>query len=595
MTHVPTGGERLAAALVRHDVQTIFTLAGGHISPIFVAAKQAGIRVVDVRDEANAVFAADATARLTGTIGVAVVTAGPGLTNSLTPLRNALMARSPVVLLCGATATVLRGRGSLQDIDQMAAVRPHVKWAGRVDRAADLILMFERAAATAREGVCGPVALECPVDLLYDAGIVREMYGVTRPLAAGAPFAARVERWYLERHLRRALDSGAHADDDTPPAPVKRCRPVRRAVAKARALLDRAERPVLLVGSQAMEAPHEVAALAEAIGALGVPVYLAGMARGLLGAAHALQLRHERKVALREADCVVLAGSPMDFRLDYGRHIAHGATVITANADATELRRNRAPTLGVHGDADLFLRDLAAATPRVAWGEWVDTPGKRDAARGAWIDTLRRRDAAREWEIAARGTDDVRPINPIALCKAVDSLLTDESILVADGGDFVATASYVLHPRAPLSWLDPGVFGTLGVGAGFAMGAKLFRPGADVWLLYGDGAAGFSVIEFDTMVRHGIPVIAVVGNDGAWAQIMRDQVPMLGDDVATVLGRTAFDTVADALGAKGFVIDRPEAIVPTLTAARDAARAGTPALVNAHIGLTDFRKGSISL
>lgn len=577
----PTGGERLAAALVRHGVRTMFTLAGGHISPIFVAAKRQGIRVVDVRDEANAVFAADATARLTGTIGVAAVTAGPGLTNSLTPLRNALMARSPVVLLCGATATVLRGRGSLQDIDQMAAVRPHVKWAGQVNGADELIPMFERAVATAREGVCGPVALECPVDLLYDAALVREMYGVTKPLPAGAPWGKRLERWYLERHLRRALGTGGAADDESPPRAVKRCKPAPRAVAKARALLERAERPLLLVGSQAMESPREAAALAEAIGALGVPTYLAGMARGLLGAAHPLQLRHERKVALREADCVLLAGSPMDFRLDYGRHMPHGATVITANADPTELRRNRAPTLGVHGDADLFVRVLASAAPRQAWG--------------AWAESLRARDAVREAEIAKRGADDVRPVNPIALCKAIDALLTDDAMIVADGGDFVATASYVLRPRAPLSWLDPGVFGTLGVGAGFAMGAKLHRPDADVWLLYGDGAAGFSVIEFDTMVRHGIPVIAVVGNDGAWAQIMRDQVPMLGDDVATVLGRTAFDRVAEALGARGFVVDHPEGMRATLEAARDAARAGTPALVNVHIGLTDFRKGSISL
>ena len=206
-----TGGERLAAALVRHEVRTLFTLAGGHISPIVVAAKHQGIRVIDVRHEANAVFAADATARLTGNIGVAVVTAGPGLTNALTPLRNALMARSPVVLLCGATATVLRGRGSLQDIDQMAAVRSHVKWAGQVDRADDLISMFERAVGMALQGVRGPVALECPVDLLYNSELVREMYGVATPLGADAPIRKRVERWYLERHLSKTLGHGGLA------------------------------------------------------------------------------------------------------------------------------------------------------------------------------------------------------------------------------------------------------------------------------------------------------------------------------------------------------------------------------------------------
>ena len=315
--------------------------------------------------------------------------------------------------------------------------------------------------------------------------------------------------------------------------------------------------------------------------ALGVPTWLGGMARGLLGRVQSLHLRHHRKDALREADLVVLAGTPMDFRLDYGRHIGRGAKVITANADASLLRLNRRPTLGVHADADLFVRALAADPPRTN--------------SQAWLERLHARDATRDADIAARAAEDVRPINPIALCRAIDDALSDDSVIIADGGDFVGTASYVVRPRAPLSWLDPGAFGTLGVGAGFAMAAKLLRPASDVWLLYGDGAAGFSVMEFDTMVRHGIPVIAVVGNDGAWGQIMRDQVPMLGDDVATVLGRTAFHEVANALGARGFLLERPDAMAATLAAARDCARSGTPALVNAHIGRSDFRKGSISL
>lgn len=578
----PTGGERLAAALVRHDVRSLFTLAGGHISPIVVAAKQRGIRVVDVRHEANAVFAADATARLTGSIGVAAVTAGPGLTNALTPLRNALMARSPVLLLCGATATVLRGRGSLQDIDQMAAVRSHVKWAGQVNRAEDLIAMFERAVGIALGGVRGPVALECPVDLLYNAELVREMYGVTKPLGADAPLAKRLERWYLERHLAKALGSGTNRDPEgPPPRAAKRQGASASAVAKARTALDRAERPVLLVGSQAIEAPQEAGELAEAIRALGIPTYLAGMARGLLGADDPVQYRHKRREALRGADCVILAGTPMDFRLDYGRHIAHGATLITANADPAELRKNRRPTMGIAGDADLFVRALARGAPPGRWS--------------AWHTAMREREMARDAEIVASAADPVTPVNPIALCRAIDALLTDDATIVADGGDFVATAAYVLRPRAPLSWLDPGVFGTLGVGAGFAIGARVLRPDGVVWLLYGDGAAGFSLMEFSTLVRHGLSVIAVVGNDGAWTQIMRDQVPMLGDDVATVLGREDYERVVEGLGARGFRIERPDSVEGTLKEALAVARAGTPVLVNVHIGLTEFRKGAISL
>jgi acetolactate synthase-like protein len=581
----PTGGERLATALVRHDVRALFTLAGGHISPIVVAAKQQGIRVVDVRHEANAVFAADATARLTGNIGVAAVTAGPGLTNALTPLRNALMARSPVLLLCGATATVLRGRGSLQDIDQMAAVRSHVKWAAQVDRADDQLPLFERAVATALSGVRGPVALECPVDLLYDEALVREMYGVTKALDGSAPFGKRVERWYLERHLRKTLGGDRSADpaaaaERTAPRPARGA-PSASAVVRARAALDRAERPVLLVGSQAMDAPQDAEALATAIRALGVPTYLAGMARGLLGADDPLQYRHKRREALRAADCVILAGTPMDFRLDYGRHIAHGATLITANADPLELRKNRRPTMGIAGEADLFLRALVSGAPQPAWDDWHRA--------------MRAREDERDAEIEARAADAVQPVNPIALCRAIDALLTDDATIVADGGDFVATAAYVLRPRAPLSWLDPGVFGTLGVGAGFAMGARVLRPEGVVWLLYGDGAAGFSLMEFSTLVRHGLPVIAVVGNDGAWTQIMRDQVPMLGDDVATVLGREDYERVVEGLGARGFRIERPEAVEGTLQEALAVARGGTPVLVNVHIGLTEFRKGAISL
>jgi acetolactate synthase-1/2/3 large subunit len=575
------GGERIAVILARAGVRHLFTLCGGHISPILVGAKSRGIRVVDVRDEANAVFAADATARLSGTIGVAAVTAGPGLTNALTPLRNALMARSPLLVLGGATATVLRGRGSLQDIDQIAAVRSHVKWAARARTCGELDALVERAVYEARSGVPGPVFVECPVDLLYEPELVRELYGVARPLERGAPLGKRVERWYLERHLRKTLRESGRAHGANADESISRRAPTPGALERVSALLAAAERPVMLVGSQAMEAPRDAAALADAVRALGVPTYLAGMARGLLGGGAPLQLRHQRKQALKEADLVMLAGTPVDFRLDYGRHIGSRARIIAVNGDAAELKRNRRPTLGVHADADLFVRALAAQR---AGGTWAP-----------WLTALRARDDARDAEISSLAAEPVSPVNPIALCRAIDARLTEQSIVVADGGDFVATASYVLRPRAPLGWLDPGVFGTLGVGAGFALGAKLHRPESEVWLLYGDGAAGFSLMEFDTFVRHGVPVIAVIGNDGSWAQIAREQVPMLHDDVGTALARSAYERVAEAFGAKGFVVDSPDAIEPALDAAREAARAGTPVLVNVMIGSTEFRKGSVSL
>ena len=610
------GGDRIAGGLVRQGVRFLFTLCGGHISPILVGAKRLGIRVVDVRDEAAAVFAADAVARLTGVPGVAVVTAGPGVTNTITAVKNAQLAQSPVVLLGGAAATLLKGRGALQDIDQMALIRPHVKWAAGARAVRELSPLLEQAFREARSGVPGPVFLECPIDLLYDEPLVRAMYGAP---AAGGGLAGWALRLYLRRHLRRLFRPGrgsrhepalrppaSPAAPAAPTAPAHGGAELRRAVA----LLARSERPVLVVGSQAVLETGAVGELASAIAALGAPVYLAGGARGLLGPAHPLQLRHRRKEALREADLVLLAGIPNDFRLDYGRHIGRRARLLMVNRDAADLRRNRRPRLAVHADPGRFLRELAAqAAPgsaeRGASGSAAG-PASESVAEGSaalhgrwadWIGVLRARDDAREQEIATQAAAAVSGglVNPLALCRAIDALLAPDSVIVADGGDFVGTAAYILRPRAPLSWLDPGVFGTLGVGGGFALGAKLCRPGADVWIIYGDGSAGYSLAEIDTFARHGLAVIAVVGNDAAWSQIAREQVEMLHDDVGTVLARSDYHRVAEGYGGRGLSIARPEEVEPVLAEALRLARAGSPVLVNVLIGKTEFRKGSISI
>ena len=574
----PTGGHLVAAVLHRHGVRTIFALAGGHISPILVESKRRGIRVIDTRQEQTAAFAADATARLTG-VGVAVVTAGPGVTNTLTALTNARMARSPMLLIGGATATVLRGRGSLQDIDQMAVIRPHVKHAERVSRVADIVSVLERALRVAREGVPGPVFVELPVDVLYSEPIVQETMGIARPPGPEASFSKKLEHWYLSRHARKVFAPGGATPND--PVQGLRVAPSARDVARVGGMLARAERPVLVVGSQGAECATEIGALADAVRALGAPVFLAGMARGLLGAAATPQVRHHRKDALREADLVLLCGVPMDFRLDYGRHIGARSTVVSVNRDRDELQKNRRSTLAVCADADLFVRALAGAGTRASCATWQARLAERDGTRDA--------------EIAAQSAMAVSPLNPLAVCRAVDGALTDTSTIVADGGDFVGTASYVLRPRAPMRWLDPGVFGTLGVGAGFALAAKLVRPDDDVWLIWGDGAAGYGIVELDTFVRHKVPVICVVGNDGAWTQIARDQVPMLGDDVGTQLGRTAFHEVAESLGARGLLLDDPSRVAATMLEAREIARGGQSVLVNAHIGVSAFRKGSMSM
>ncbi|HVF61384.1 MAG TPA: thiamine pyrophosphate-binding protein [Thermoanaerobaculia bacterium] len=578
------GGDRLAEVLERRGVRTLFTLCGGHIAPLLVGAKRLGIRVVDVRHEADAVFAADATARLTGAPGVAAVTAGPGVTNAITALKNAQMAPSPLVLIGGATATLLKGRGALQDIDQHALVRPHVKWLGSPRSVRELAPALERAFHEAAAGLPGPVFLEVPVDLLYDESLVRQWYLAG---TGGGGLAGWGLRRYLERHLKKlfARDAGP-PPAPLPPAPLQ---PPQRAVSGAARLLAGAERPVLVVGGQAVLRAAEVGEVAAAVAALGLPVYLAGGARGLLGAESPLQLRHRRKEALREADLVILAGMPADFRLDYGRHIARGARLVGANVSRGDLTRNRKPDVAAHADPGLFLRALAAA----AGGRRAS--GKA-AARGEWLARLRARDEEREREIAEQARQPAGGyLNPLALCRAIDRQLGPESLIVADGGDFVATAAYTLRPRAPLSWLDPGAFGTLGVGGGFALGAKLARPGAEVWLLWGDGSAAFSLAEFDALARHGVGVVAVVGNDAGWTQIAREQVPVLGDDVGTVLARTAYHTVAEGYGGRGFLLERAEEMDGVLTEARRLARSGVPVLINAQIGKTEFRKGSISI
>ena len=580
------GGDAVADVLVRRGVRALFTLCGGHISPILTGAKARGIRVVDVRHEASAVFAADATSRLTGVPGVAAVTAGPGLTNTVTAVENAKLAQSPLVVLGGATATVLRGRGSLQDIDQQALAAPLFKWTVRAERVTDLAPLVERAFRIAQEGVPGPVFVECAVDLLYPEALVRDWYGVAangpKPGERPPSLAKRLERAYLGWHLRRTFGGGSERAEgaiDAPAAPPADGLAVRRA---ARALA-RAARPALVVGSQATLEPSALGELVRAVERLTLPVWLSGSARGLLGGAHLLQFRHRRKEALREADLVILAGVPCDFRLDYGRSISARAKLVAANRSADELALNRRPAIASHGDAAGFLIALSAAAGAA--------PERRE-----WFETLRRREIEREAEIARQAeASPASALNPLRLLRELDAFLDERAVLVADGGDFVGTASYTVRPRSPLGWLDPGPYGTLGVGGGFALGAKLARPEDEVWILYGDGSVAYSLAEFDSYTRHGVPVIALVGNDASWAQIARDQVPALGDDVGTVLAPTDYHRAAEALGGKGISIERPEEIRPAFEQARAWARDGYAVLINAHLAKSEFRKGSISL
>lgn len=573
------GGKRVAEVFKRNGVQFVFTLVGGHVSPILVASKRAGMRVVDVRHEVNAAFAADAVARLTGVPGVAVVTAGPGVTNTLTAIKNAQLAQSPLVLIGGATATMLRGRGSLQDIDQVSLMKPHVKWMARPNTLREVVPAVEEAFVRAQEGVPGPVFVELAVDLLYPENVVRDWSKkqLDKPNKTFAEHGvtAVVKSNLAYRFAFSGDPSFAPAATANPPlAP-------REQVETAARMLESAERPLIVLGSQTMLRPYRISELVAALETLDIPVYLSGMARGLLGKGHKLQRRHKRRNALKEADVVLLSGVPNDFRLDYGSHVAR-ADLISVNLSKHDLRTNRRPELGVLADPCAFICAVAQA-----YGKGRE--------RGSWFTTLSERDALREEEIGEMASAESDLINPLRLCQRLDTHISDNAILIGDGGDFIATVAYTVSPRGPLQWLDPGVFGTLGVGAGFALGAKLVRPDADVWLLYGDGAAGFSIMEYDTFVRHGVPVIAVIGNDAGWTQIERDQVVILGDDVACRLAYTDYQVIAQGCGAEGLLVDREEDVDATFAKALELSRAGKPVLVNAKLGRSDFRKGSISI
>ena len=247
------------------------------------------------------------------------------------------------------------------------------------------------------------------------------------------------------------------------------------------------------------------------------------------------------------------------------------------------MRKNRRPEIPIHMHAGEFLEELAGAAGD-GLGPW-----------SGWFDTLRARELEREEEIVEQSKTPTDLVNPLDLFQRIEEKMSDDAVLVVDGGDFVATASYILRPRKPLSWLDPGVFGTLGVGGGFAVGASLVRPGKEVWLIYGDGSCAYSIAEMDTCVRHGLAPIAVIGTDGSWAQIAREQVPMLGTDVGTVLNRNAYHEVAEGYGAAGLLLDDPARIDAVLDEAKALAATGKPVVINVHIAKTEFRKGSISM
>ncbi|XP_007436507.1 acetolactate synthase-like protein [Python bivittatus] len=579
------GGETVAEVLKAHGVRYLFTLVGGHISPILVASEKLGIRVVDTRHEATAVFAADAVARLSGIVGVAAVTAGPGVTNTVTAVKNAQMAESPVLLIGGATATLQKGRGALQDIDQLSLFKPLCKFCVSVKTVRDIAPVLRKAIAVAQCNTPGPVFVEFPLDVLYPYHLVE------RELFRNAPsksLKGKAMNWYLCSYLRN-LFAGAWEVQDFSPLPVKMPEATEAQVQQCVELISRARKPIILLGSQVTLPPISADKLREALEELGIPCFLGGMARGMLGKNSPLHIRQNRREALKEADVVILAGTVCDFRLSYGRALSKCSKIIAVNRNREQLFKNAhihwTPYITINGDAALFLVFLSQKL-------------KGYSCPQDWVMSLKESDHRKEKANREKAEEPTEQhLNPLKLLHHVDYLLPEDSLLVADGGDFVASAAYIMKPRGPLSWLDPGAFGTLGVGGGFALGAKLCRPDSEVWILYGDGSLGFSIMEFDTFVRHKTPVIALVGNDACWTQISREQLPLLGSNVACALDYLDYHVVAEGLGGKGFLLTRQneDQMDDLIRTAQSKCRSGQPILLNALIGKTTFREGSISI
>jgi len=539
------GGRLVAKALRQHGTTHLFTLCGGHIQAIYDGCIDEEIRVVDVRHEQTAGHAADGYARVTGRPGVCAVTAGPGVTDVVTAVANAQRAGIPMLVIGGAGPRILCDMGSLQDMDAVTLMRPITKWSVQVPEVRRIAEYIDSAFRIARANVPGPVYLEMPLDLLMN------MHDDA------------------ERPATRPLPEPPRPNGDP------------RALAEAVKVLANSERPAFLVGTQIRWSPMRDS-VRRAADAISAPFFLNGMARGGLPVGHPNLFSRARKLALAQADALFVFGTPFDFRVDYGRTPtwAAGASVVQVDLDGSELGRNRAIDVAIHGDSGLVLDHLARHATKVD--------------RSAWLGLIHADEAKRRAKMDAEISSDVSPPNPLRVCAELGKRLGPNDIVIGDGGDFVATAAYVLKLEWPQLWMDPGPLGTLGVGPGYAMAAKLARPDARVVLVYGDGSFGLHGLEFEAMVRQNIPVVALIGNDAGWTQIRRGQVEMYGEAraVATGLEYTRYDKVVEAVGGFGAWVERVEDLGPALDA---AFASGKPACVNVKIAKSDFRKGSISV
>jgi acetolactate synthase I/II/III large subunit len=526
------GGALAVAVARRHGVRAMFTLSGGHVFPLYDGAVKADppLPLVDVRHEQTAVFAAEATAKLTRTPGLAVVTAGPGVTNSVSAVTTAWFNGSPLLLLGGRAPQARWGAGSLQELDHPPLLAPVTKRAATIHEVDQVAAEVDAALRLASQAHRGPVFLDAAVEQLFGSATV--------PLPAAPPAPGRAP------------------DGD--------------ALDQVAALLAGAEQPVLVLGSDVW-ADHAEQAARRAAESLGLPVIANGMGRGVLPAGHRLLATRARSLAFGQADLVIVAGAPLDFRLGYGAFGGKGdappAQVVHLADVPDQLARHVELAGAAAGDLTLVLDGLVAAAER-----------HRRPARDAWLERLRAAaDEAGERDRKLLASD-AEPIHPARVYGELLPLLADDAVVIGDGGDFVSFAGRYVEPARPGCWLDPGPYGCLGTGLGYAVAARLARPSSQVVLLLGDGAAGLSLMDVDTLVRHRLPVVMVCGNNGAWGLEKHPMRMLYGYDVAADLQPGCrYDEVVRALGGAGELVTSPAQLGPALRRAFDA---GVPYLVN---------------
>ena len=542
------GGKLAARALKQAGVEVLFTLPGGHIMPPYDGCLDEGIRIIDVRHEQAAVHAADSWARCNpGSIGVAAITAGPGVTDGVTGIANAWRANSPILIFGGQGPFSQLRKGSLQEMDHLGVVRPITKYCDGVYTTSRIPEFVELAIRHAVSGIPGPAFLEIPMDT-----------------------------WNGQVEWEEA------------PIPIirtesPRLSPDRDEVQKAIEILQTSERPMLMAGtsvkwSRASESMNRF------ISETHIPTYTNGMARGTVAFDCPEFLNRSRRDAMKQIDCILLAGTVLDFRMRFGQTIPADAKIIQLEMDATLIGQNRSTHVPLVGNLscsfDLLLEEAKNQGVQLDFSPWRDQ--------------LREIENAAEEQVQTKLNSDEVPIDPQRMCREVRDWLNtlDSPIVIGDGGDIVATAAKILPVRGEGAWMDPGPLGTLGVGMPFGLAAQLSHPEKRGVIIYGDGSFGLNGFEFDTAVRFELPVIGIVGNDAAWGQMMRPQGAMLGWDRldGTLLRRTRYDQVVEALGGYGELVERPEDIRPAL---ERAAASGKPACVNVMIKQEREFKGGI--